>query len=438
MPIAPNIEIEPKKSEVQIATSDYKHSIVTSEKMALEPIIAFIGGSNWTVDWLSQVQNQHESLKPFDVAQQNTYQMYHYIKNMIVKLQGALSPSDDTDSGRMSLTGTLIIPSIPGFIPNQYDAFIADIGEGRAGQFTVTHIQKNTLNRGTVYTIDFKLERLMDRRIEKLIEAKTSHTSFYERDLLILGQNPLLAEQDYHDYKTLNETYLQLVNYWVTKNFSRSFSCLTPPRLSQTEPVFDPYVVRAAMAVIAPDESPRLRNCLQYNTDDFRINEFDSVLDAIIKRDSTKLFSAFRGYKLVDVKNFVASPYQGSIRYSGFNYVLVPNIPNDDPDGDDRLFSALYGDSRDFTNYATKLDDNNLFPTLSKDSYIFSQHFYNGDKDNCKLFELAVYNMIHGKAVNAKLTYRFIEAFYDLPRLEQFYFAIPLFCLIKETIRGLG
>ena len=247
------------------------------------------------MDWLSQVQNQHESLKPFDVAQQNTYQMYHYIKNMIVKLQGALSPSDDTDSGRMSLTGTMIIPSIPGFIPNQYDGFIADIGEGRAGQFTVTHIQKNTLNRGTVYTVDFKLERMMDRRIEKLIEAKTSYTSYYERDLLILGQNPLLAEADYRDYKRLGEHYLQLVNYWVSKSFSRSFSCLTPPRLSQDEPVFDMYVVRAAMSIIAPDDCPRLRNCLQYNTDDFRLPEFESVLDAIIKRDPTKLYGAFQG-----------------------------------------------------------------------------------------------------------------------------------------------
>ena len=116
----------------------------------------------------------------------------------------------------------------------------------------------------------------------------------------------------------------------------------------------------------------------------------------------------------------------------------MPNIPNDDPDYDDRLFSAQYGDTRDFTKYAQALDDENLFPTLSNKSYIFSSHFYNKEKDQCKLFELAVLDMIHGKSVDSKLVYRFITAFYEMPRLEQFYFAVPLLCLIKETIRGLS
>lgn len=460
--------------EPEITPKPYKHSIVDSKKTPIMALTTAITGSSWIVDYYSQILGAHENLKAFDPKQLSAYQQYRKINRFELKLQGALSTSDETGEGRMSVNGTANIIPIPNFIPNVHDVFIADVGEGLALQFTVVSVQKFTINNSTAYSIDFRAARMADENVTNLLDSKVTENLHWNKDFLIHGQNPLLLTNDYNALKTLETELKKISSHWLATNFSYSNSTVLVPK--QNTSIYDPYVTDAFLRLVNSNLNKHVKEIIQYNCDDFRIPKYTSLYQAIIEKDKSMLFRVFKDYQVLSVNYIAASSYQNSVRYSGIKFIVVPDEINRDADNDSRLLQSMgyngsltggrgvsksnaicYADpsipcnlcctsiTDGLNGKANPNYDKNGFPLsegfdipeVPGERYVFSEGFYKGDREGITKFEALVLDLLDNKPTNYLDVKPFMECFYKWTEVEQFYLGPILIALIKNTIRSL-
>lgn len=478
---------EPYKPAVESTDPGFRHSVVDSVMTPIEVLATRIGGSNWTVDYYSQVIGADEALKAFDPEQHLAYQKYHKIHKLIIKLQGALQHNDQPETGVISVTGSAIVTPIPGFIVNQYDMFIADIGEGVAGLFTINSVRKPTANKASSYLIEFTLQRPATLRYTKLIDEKVVQNSYYREDLLILGKNPLITSEQYNARFDLEEYLRKITQAWVSSNFSHTWSSLMLP--DQETSIYDQYVMRAARDIIGTDEHPLMRRMYYYNCDDHRMHQYTSIYDVVIKNDPYLLHQVFKRWGVIPARRVWPSIYQMGITYSGIANIIIPLEPNKDADM-----------NRDFLNFigntytlitgkgGSSINLNNMdilngnckccsddcgtngdgsvgdggsngnsngngnegvgcidspygkkqltLPPFDPNYYVLSKAFYEKNRENCTLFEKLIWDMLDNKVISKEIVMGYCENYHQWTRLQQFYFGPILIALIKGASRG--
>lgn len=467
---------------VSSAPKPYRNTVVDSHDTPIESLAVYIGGSNWTVNYYSQIVGQHESLKAFDPAALTAYQSYHRILNLDLKLQGALSHSDEQDTGRHTVSGTAIVTPIPGLIPNEGDAFIADIGEGQSGQFTISAVTKMSYNRGAAYTIDFKLARLADQSLTDLIDSRCIKTSYYRKDLLVLGNSPLIVESDYDALMTFEKAIEDLSQFWINHFYSNTHRTFLVP--GQPQPLYDPYVCRAALNLMSGVSNRFFNKAIEYTVDDYRVGETYDLYTAVIKRDAHAFYQIFKTFGVVYSRYLNGSLYQTSIAHSGIALTVIPlnRLMNDRYNEIIERFDEMGGEitlSNGYTVLASHkpaasscfadpnipcsvedildsfIDDNQNglddraepftwdrtlpgrdIPLIGYETYVLSDAFYKNEPQNCTAFERLVLQVLDRSSIDEQAVRPFIKAVYDWPALEQYYLIPLLICIMKATIRG--
>lgn len=479
MPIfdIPVPEPQPAPPKAEITPPTYKHSIVDSKKTPIEAPAAWIGGSNWYVDYYSQNHGAEEESHAFDPEKLVAYQSYNKINRMILKLQGALSVEDVTDRGRMAATGTALVPPNPGIIPEEHDVFIADIGEGTAGQFTVESVRKLSLNAATAYEITFRLARAVSEKLTKQLDSKVVENYYFRRDSLILGQNPLLIDEDFKATYSLEEYYTQIAALWVASNTSYTHNTFLPP--NQAEPIYDPYVVRAMLKLVSSSQHRAVKEIREYNVDDYRIPKYDDVYTAVMNRAAHLIYRCFHQYQTVNYIALRSNPLQNSIRWSGIKVGIIPSTANLDADNFGDLFKlpGVSGPDMTFTGGSlsgsttsscwadlcepcsidnkpppTNSDDPNIgpnpelggigqpgmdIPSIGFPWYVLSEDFYKKRLPACSKFERLLWDILDGRPTNYQDVYPFCQDFVKWGRMEQFYLGPFLLMLIRNASRSI-
>lgn len=468
-----------KPSPVTLTDPSYKHSIVESAKRPLETIISFIGGSNWYVDYYSQVLRSGEELKPFDRSSLTVYQTYRCIHNFQLKLQGGLTSTDQQSSGRIEQTGTMIIPPYVSLSPNIYDMFIADIGEGVAGLFTITGVNKLSLNAQAAFECNFELVTAMTDGLEKQLNHKTVEDLYFKKDLLMLGENPIIQREEYHGVNRLEELEKEIAQLWLSGNFSYEASTIAVPH--QPEPTYDPYVARAMTNLIDYRTHPNYGQVKLYNCDDHRMAKYMDIFTVLAENKKHYLARCFTKAIAVDTRQLKVMALQNTIRFSHMNRVVVPTQSNLDPDNYGWLWSIPQqskhnliltpssvtpppttsccpadpmepcgpstlgtsggtigsGDIKDnVVDYNQPTDVGMAIPKITNESYVLSMAFYQGDLPNCTLFERKLHQILNGEHLDWQTVSKFCEAYPRWGRLEQYYLTPLLICMIRSALKG--
>lgn len=450
-----------------IVDKAYKHSVVDSTKTPVESILAYVGGSNWVVDYYSQFLERSEELKPFDPSQQGVYQVYTKINKLILKLQGALSTDDDRDMGRFQITGQALVTPTANFIPNVGDAFIADVGEGQAGQFTVTEVRRLANNLSSVHEISFKMERDVDKYIEDILESRVTNNLYYVFDNQISGATALLTTEDYNYTQWFKEYQQNLLDMFLSKFYSFEHSTILIP--NQAKPTYDQYVTRIYLQLVDGYNSQG-RKVREYNCDDYRLQNMESVYDMVFKLKPSLIHSVFRRFGILPTARLKTSVFQNTVRYSDIKFITIPHPRQDYVnnhnsidgmiDGQALLNINLVGDCtpRPLNGQAgmyaatccyepkeeevkdTEVDISDIgmhVPDIDGKSYALSNAFFDKDIAGMTIFERRIWDVIERK----KLNYAHIKAFCDsYPRwtpLQQFYLGPLLILLTQAAIRGM-
>lgn len=461
-------EIKPAKT--QIADPSYINSVVDTRVTPVESILAYISGSNWGVNYYSQMLGSSEETKAFDPNQLAVYQNYHKINQLILKLQGSLTVDDDASTnGRISMTGTAVITPMPNLIPNVGDVIVGDIGQGKAGQFSVVTIRKLTHLKATAYELHIRLDREVSQSLQTKLDSYVSKESYYQRDYLITGQDALLTSEQYHSVHKLSRYQSSITNFYLQKFMSVEAKSLVIP--NQKTLVYDPYLVSAVLKIFDPEMVPKITKMVQYNVEDHHLSEQMNIFDVAMNREIQFLPLVFSQFVQLDVELLAPSVFQSSVRYSAIKQVIIPRLSEVDVDNDQTLQNWVlsYSPSLTLTNgyqgglisqvscpadpnipcevtdtptqnttntikYNTPGDIGVDIPTITNQSYIFSQAFYNHDLVTCTIFERLVLKMMGGEVINATELYPFCDRFYSWGRLEQFYLGPFLVMLIRSVL----
>lgn len=306
----------------EVSGPEYRHSIVDSEKIPLDSLLTHIEGMSWTVDYYSQVLGADEELNDYNPSEQGPYQQYQKIVRYEVKLQSDLSSSFDDTQNRASVTGTAI--TFPKLTPNKGDVLIGDIGDGRAGRFTVTRVSQKSIFNNTVYEIDFELASIMTRAETDKLDEHVVKTVYFDRDFLLYGQNPMLVSEEYKLRTRLQDTIDEVLGSWLAEYYSYEIQSIQVPQSGMT--VFDPFLVTAMVKVFGTSNHPLFTKISLYNCDELALSSYTDIWSALLRGEDYILKMAFTRYQLIHTRQFTNNIHLRGIRFSNIDYVVMPAV----------------------------------------------------------------------------------------------------------------
>lgn len=427
VPNMPNKEYTP-----EVTDKAYKHSIVNAKRQPLGALLTHIEGSSWTVDYFSQVLGADEEPSQYDYAQSGAYQQYLHIKRYELKLQSELNTVVDPSDQTVSVTGTAIM--YPYMKPNFGDAFIADIGDGNAGLFTVTEVEKKSFFKQACYEIQFTLFRYVDQDIEDNINTKVVKETEFVRDFMTYGQNPIIATAEKQKYDNLTNQLEDTLNDWLGEFYSNEFRTILVP--NGMVPTYDPFLTRMIVNVFNKDQYPLIKKIDLLNIDDNNLNYYTDIWTVLLKRELYMLRTCFDEYYLVNSKQLNGNPFLQTAYYAGIKMIVIPK-----PEGN--LADERIGISGIVTGGMLIAAD---IPTVgftlpsmvNTNNYVFNQDFFHNTKSTEMTdIEYMVRDYLNDRALNwSKLT-KAIADRHTWTRIQRFYAVPVLLLLLMSEIRSI-
>lgn len=427
LPIKPIKEYQPEVTDVA-----YKHSIVNAKRQPLGALLTHIEGSSWTVDYYSQVLGADEENAPYDFNQSGTYQQYLYIKNYELKLQGQLNTTVDPTDQTMTITGTAIL--YPYMRPNFGDAFIADMGDGKAGLFTITEVEQKSFFKQACFEIQFVLARYVDLEIDKNIKSKVIKSTEFVKDFMSYGQNPIIATSDKMKYDNLTNLLDDTLNDWLSEYFSNEYRTLIVP--NSTTPTYDPFLTKMIATVFDGSKYPLVKELDLLNVDDNNLTYYGDIWTALINREMYMIRNCFCEYLLIPSKSLDRNPFLQTAYWAGLKSILVPKPEGNLVDERMGLTKAVTGGVLTGVNV-----DNPAFtlPNLAMtNNYVFSHDFYHNLNDSTTMsdIEYMVRDYFNMKALNWNKLADAIESRHTWTHLQRFYMVPVLLLLLISEIRN--
>ena len=320
------IEVEP---QVQISSPSFKSPIVTSEHKPLSAFLAYIGGSNVTVDYYSQILGSGDDLSAPELGQEAIYQPYRLIRGLEIKFDGELSRSTDSATQEMDVNGSGYI--YPYLKPNKGDSFEMDMGEGMGGRFTVTEVTQEYLQKETIYRINFQLSRIMDEEDNWNMQRKVVETLYFVKDFMLYGQSPLLVESDFLTLKDARTTYKTVLSNYLDEFLSTRFRTIVPP-VSTMAGLVDTFAIRAFLQVFSFEDDHRVVTVKTYNDSEIDQYYATCIWQALIRPEYFKEKDIWMRAQDTSVNALNIDPTYDSLRWSGFQTFVKPLNPMNNVD----------------------------------------------------------------------------------------------------------
>lgn len=455
----------PSNPVPELYPKQYRHSVVSAKTTPLSALLQYVEGSTLVVDYYAQVLGADEEANPFEPGQLAVYQQYHVIKGMVIKLDGSFSIGEDQQTMEMQVSGTGKI--FPGTIkPNFGDVIIADIGDGKAGIFTLEVPLKNTLMKETCYNITFNLYREADENLVSILNSRVVNTYFYKSDFLTYGKNPIVTEGVVQLDKQLKHLEKTRLREFIADFFSREYGTFLVP--SQSDPTYDRYVVSCLMRQFDRNRDKTLSRVRELNCDGLPLSDQHSIFDMLISRDQSYRNIIFTKAQLASVKLFDSLPYMEGIRFSGMRYAVLPKTLRNVVEAQytrancNYIGTAIRAETSayDLTanvdylqalNTLTPFNEDDSIPVGysdplrplyhkmgSDDSYILSNSFYDEDVDNMTKFDLLVNAAITTNTVPTRPLLAMASVISKWPPLDRYYHTPLLIGLIQLSKKVLS
>jgi hypothetical protein len=443
----------------------YRHSVVSAKTTPLSALLQYVEGSTLIVDYYAQVLGADEEASPFEPGQLAVYQQYNVIKGMVIKLDGSFSIGEDQQSMEMQVSGTGKI--FPGTVkPNFGDVIIADIGDGKAGIFTLEVPLKNTLMKETCYNITFNLYKEADENLISILNSRVVNTYYYKSDFLTYGKNPIVTEGVVQLDKQLKYLEKTRLREFIADFFSREYGTFVVP--SQSDPTYDRYVVSCLMRQFDRNVDKVFSRVRELNCDGLPLSDQYSVFDMLISRDESYRNIIFTRAQLASVRLFDSLPYMEGIRFSGMKYAVLPKTLRNVVESQYtraacnyigtaiRQETSVYDvtanvDYLEALSGLTAMNEDDavlvgysdpLRPVYHKmgsdDSYVLSNAFYDEDVDNMTKFDLLVHSAITKNMVSIRPLLAMANVISKWPALDRYYYTPLLIGLLQLSKKVLS
>jgi len=450
-------EVTPTAVKPRIDPKSFDGITVDTEYTPSSALLTWVEGSNWTVDYFSQVLGSDSEPTPQDINRDPIYQQYKRIKGMDLKVTSPLTFTQDPQLRHMEVRGSGI--TYPFLVPNKGDMFVADVGDGRVGVFTVTEAVRSTILRDSVYTVEYIMVAELDQARLKDLERKTIETYHYSQDSLIRGCGPFVTEQE----KTRSSRYLELrqelISRYLTDFLSQEHSTLLVP--DQLRKTYDHFVTKAVLALVGTQDDMRVRRIRELNVTAEPVMSQPTFWDALLRLDDSRLYGVSQKATCLSTNYFKGRPTLQAIGYTGIPRLVYPmdaptdvdsqydsedvSVPEGIPFREGRPRRPLSGtpksqSERNLLFFQTTPMSYGLEPwkipadihPVVKDAYYgLSGAFYNDVKDYQSKLEQLIWQALRNEALNLDQLDAVVERCRDWDNLERFYYHPILFALLQ-------
>lgn len=410
----------PDPEAPKIYSDAYKHTIIDSVYQNENSLLSMVQGTPRLVEYYRQVLGNTEEVHAFQPGS-GVYQQYTRIKEMILK-ELDFTPNFNQETAVMSKDGQAYVNF--GLVPMKGDVFIADIGDGNAGWFTLTEnprLQEFTANK--VYQIEYKQQGILTNAVYNELNSYVVEELVYSRDQHLNGGTPIITPGEY-DLKKKVQSWAKTMVHHVSEMFYWDQQRTLAFKMNNAY-YFDPYLTQAFNAMVNRDllgvyPKPSMYS-LEYGGNKRAQHGTYNIWDVIFRNDWNLLRNCKPGASIVDVKKFYNTRMHGNIRSTRFTGVVVTN-----PD-----------DFQDMTGWISWHD---AVPTLNpipnyNINYLFSDEFYQGKPQG--EFENLVVDVLKNDIVDLKRINDYLETFWDLKDWQQLYYT-PILLLMINKSRKMG
>lgn len=448
---------------VRIEPKVFRGVTIDTAYVPSSALLTWVEGSNWTVNYYQQILGADSEPMPQNLARQPIYQQYRLLNKVSLKVTSALQFGQDPQTRTMTASGSGI--SYPFMVPTEGDMFVADIGDGRAGVFTITQATRATILRDSVYNIDFTMVSELTEEREADFVAKTIETYYYSQASLIKGCGPFVTSQEVQRVVDYAKFYNELIKRYLTDFFSQEHSTLLVP--DQLVKTYDHFVTKAVHQLFELKDDVRVRKVKELNCQGENVMAQPTVWDAVLRRDAARLYGSTQKANLVSTAYFRGRPTLQAMGYTGISRIVYPeDAPTDVDSQYDRenvhlpvgipyreglprrplpgpfktqaeralpCFVRLPDDvSSDIP--AWKIPED-IKPVAADGYYVFSEAFYTSEREAMSKLELLTTALILKEEPNFKQLDALLAGVYDWDNLERFYYHPIVIALLKSAMR---
>lgn len=459
MPIlTPKKDVEVNKPTIPNSIPPTKYSnVVDTRYKPASSLLTHIEGSSWVVTFYSQVLDNDNELQPQQLTLAPPYQQYVEIKKLELKVSSDLQTSQNDETKAMEVVGSATM--YPFVIPNKGDMFIADIGDGRTGIFTITRSERRTILKETCYLVDYLLVSYGDEERIKDLNKKTIKKTHFIKSFLHFGQNPVVIDSEYNAIVELKKDYKRLLAHYFKDFYSNEIKTLIIP--DQKNISYDPFLTKTLISILDTNDSPFIKNIRVLNVDGDNAMKAINIWDCLLNLSEDLIIMANYKYGLVAVENFEIDPRYNGIRYSGVSDVIYPLEERTDVDKDHEMskhiIPSLIKEGKPRTSdirklihkptlngfYLEKNDEKEGLESLpfihlvtKDDFYVLSEAFYFDVKEDQSQLEVMVRQTLENKPLNLLQLKEIVNMCKHWNNLERFYYIPILLILIKSGLRG--
>lgn len=422
----------------EIHTEEHKTTVVDTRYEPLINLVVHVEGYPWRVNYYSQVINGSDSVVGQQPDKSPLYQQYHFIQELLLKVNSPLSQSQDNESKSIQVTGSANV--YPPFIPNVGDMFVADIGDGKPAIFEVTSSERKSIFKEATYQIDYLMTGYAKGyRIDDL-EDKVVKRSVFVMDFLEHGQNPVVQNETWLLWKDLRDEHVKLAKRYFKRHYSSEYRCMVLPE--EDEVVYDPYLTQAIARWYSAKLYPELIHLRLQWIGDIPALAQSSVFDAVSQVDGVLLEDCFTRVAKMSRSMFTREPRLNGFRYSGMDFCICP------VDGPYRSDIERDHGFKRSESTAFVVPESELYEVLDGMplihpvdlgvSYIFSEAFYEQDTHHLSHLEAQLLNYLEGRSLDAKKLLHLARSWKTWRPLDQFYLTPFLLTLMKACARSLS
>lgn len=426
---------------------DHYKGVVNDDKyQSLHSLTAYVEGYPLTVDYYGQILGENNDVREIDPSQSGVYQQYLKVIKLDIRASDPLGFNYDDDSGLSTVNGSANI--YPGLVPNTYDYFVAKITRGRKGLFRITNVSRMSMNRDSVHKIDYQLIGYIDQGDAKIyfdnLESKVKKKYYFHGDRLVEGASPLLKEEDSYNIDELFRNYHRIVQYYFHTFYNKTYQTLVIP--GQEYSIYDKFLTDYLIKIVSIKDAEEIVYTKQLGSDRDRYMLQPNFWSSIYERNPIYIAQSNKFMGLTDRINFYHDNYVAGAGLSTIDKYVYPTEVDEStklPADPNTLMAGPGLIDTPGPNGTQPFDDNNIYyfgdeqvpiykKVLYDNYYVLSSDFYN-QTDNQSLLEKVTWNYLDSEAINLNELSALTKKYYNLPRLEQFYYGPLLLTFIKDT-----
>lgn len=431
----------PPAKELENVTK--QRTAVDTSKTPVSTLMPFVSGYSWTVQFYHQVLGLGAEPTPLSLALDPTIQQYSYIANLELRVATPLNYSyvaavsgDEYNGDGIVYAGSLT--------PTVSDMFMADVGDGRIGIFTISSVTPVTYSLQTAYRVAYYLVSYQTPDLIDNLVAKTIETQYFVRDFLLSGKDPLLTPAAVARKDILEKKGAELFTLFKSSFVSRKHDYVFVP--GQEKRTYDKYLISFIRHFINVSKHRELAQLNYPSFDDADKMKVDTMWNCLLDMSPVTSRNLCTKTSLTDAWVLKGTRNFNSVYYTAIELLVYPAIDTYDVDDDGDIstppitYPIVEGtagiEQNPIVDNGDPLIPNaTIYPVTYDDYYVLSAAFYTGNRATQSLLELSLTRALDGETLNSDDIVKLCDEVSQWGTLEQFYYIPILMVLIEYFLR---